>query len=269
MNEGYFEGSSRIFYRFWTKSNGPACVVAHGLGEHSGCYKRLADGLDASVYALDLVGHGQSGGKPGVAKSFQNFLEDLKLFIEIVVKKQNKPIILLGHSMGGLIVTNYLLKYSQGLSGAILSSPLMGFCSKIPKWKQVISHLTSICSSRITLRTGIKYNNLTKDQNIIREYVSDSLRHGMISSRLFHEMQRAIDNIFANTKNFSTPILILEGLGDKVVSIKAIDRFYDLIKCPKMIKRYENVLHEPFNDIERDLVYKDVNNWLANQGYCE
>src|SRR5690606_35552325 len=109
-SEGFFKGYDDIelFYQTWASDN-PAgtLVITHGIGEHSESYIRLADGLKHTpweVYAWDLRGHGRSEGKRGVVKSFSEYYRDLHCFLELVKEKNaDRPTVLLGHSLGGLI----------------------------------------------------------------------------------------------------------------------------------------------------------------------
>src|SRR6187399_430312 len=87
---GNFKGydGAEMYFRGWingsTKGN---IIVTHGMGEHSGSYERLADGLKDSGYDLlvwDLRGHGNSFGKRGVIRKFSEFSDDLAAFVKHV-----------------------------------------------------------------------------------------------------------------------------------------------------------------------------------------
>src|SRR2546421_196062 len=142
--EGYFKGYNdfELFYQAWKPENSTATlVVTHGLGEHSECYNRLAEGireLPIEMIAWDLRGHGRSEGKRGVVRKFSDYCEDLVHFLNFIKKhNEKKSIYLLGHSMGGLINSLTVIeKGSLGLSGLVFSSPLMRINVTVPTIKK-------------------------------------------------------------------------------------------------------------------------------------
>ena len=269
--EDYFGESPKLFYRSWEKDDFKYIfLVVHGFGEHSGNYEKLFNGLNLPIklYAFDLLGHGKSDGKKGVVKSFSDYTDSLDEFFNIVKSNNsNIPIFLLGHSMGGLIILRYLLDNpDKEIKGIILSSPVLGITLKISGIKKAVGNLLSTLFPKLVLDTGIKYGKLTKDETIMDEYRQDKLRHRVMSTRLYIELQKTIKSVLNNERVYlPAPVLILMGLRDEVVSTKAIKKFYDLIKSPKDIKQYGNTLHEPFNGIDRQAVYDDVTKWLSHQ----
>ena len=131
--EANFTGAvgTNLYYQSWKPEGKISCVLAivHGFGEHSGRYMNIINKLVPSgyaVYAFDHRGHGRSDGKRGVITSWDEFRQDLHLFLNLVRDHEiDIPVILMGHSMGGLIVLNYLLKNpKERINAVIASSPL-------------------------------------------------------------------------------------------------------------------------------------------------
>ena len=131
QSSGNFSGAGglSIFYQYWRPETPPRAVVliAHGAAEHSGRYERLAEyltGRGFTVAALDHPGHGQSEGGRCYINSFDDYLNTLRVFHQRVLQDNaGLPVFLLGHSMGGLISSAYLLRHQSELAGCILSGP--------------------------------------------------------------------------------------------------------------------------------------------------
>ena len=102
-------------------------LVVHGLGEHSGRYMNVVDHflpLGYAVYGLDHIGHGKSDGEREYVERFDDYTDSLTIFYNMVAGWQaDKPIFILGHSMGGLITSYYLLDHQDKFKGAVSPPP--------------------------------------------------------------------------------------------------------------------------------------------------
>ena len=129
--EGNFKAvrDTNIYYQAWLPDGDVKAVLflVHGLGEHSGRYTNVVNyfvPLGYAIYGLDHLGHGKSDGEKEVVLSFEDYTSPLKTFYDMVQGWQpDKPIFILGHSMGGLITCSYLLDHSADFKGAIISAP--------------------------------------------------------------------------------------------------------------------------------------------------
>jgi acylglycerol lipase len=129
--EGSFKGvrNANIFYQAWLPEENVRAVLllVHGLGEHSGRYRNVVNHfvpLGYAVYALDHIGHGKSDGRREYVERFDDYTDTLSSYLEMVKTWQrDKPIFLLGHSMGGTIAAYYLLDHQAEFRGAIISAP--------------------------------------------------------------------------------------------------------------------------------------------------
>jgi alpha-beta hydrolase superfamily lysophospholipase len=121
--EGKMTGarSLSIYYQYWEPETGSRALIllVHGAGEHSGRYQRFAEFFTARGYvvaALDHPGHGKSEGRYGHVERFDDFVDTLAMFHRQVSGEfPGLPQLLLGHSMGGLISSLYLLQHQQGM----------------------------------------------------------------------------------------------------------------------------------------------------------
>src|SRR5215208_6183994 len=106
-------------------------LIAHGYGEHAGRYEhvaqRLVDDLGAAVYAPDHRGHGRTGGATGLVEDGEAITSDLHDISDAArAEHPGLPVVLIGHSMGGLIATRYAQRFGEELTALVLSGPVIG-----------------------------------------------------------------------------------------------------------------------------------------------
>lgn len=253
-----------------TKNSVGTILITHGQAEHSDCYQRLVDGFSGSGWnfiAWDLRGHGKSEGLRGYAKDFNEYISDFTIFIDKCLsldEVKSKPVLLLSHSMGGLIQTCGLLenkyheKYSN-IKAQILSSPLFGVAVDVPAWKDTGATFINLLLPKVTLGNEIKNEQLTRDIEVMREYEADTYRHGRISSGVYLGFKREFPFVLARAHEIKLPSFLSVSDQDPVVSSEAALKFFDLIDSNiKGLKIVEGGKHELYNDIVRDEVFKAV-----------
>jgi len=264
------KGGVEIYFQKWIAEKAKSVlVIAHGLGEHSGRYENLLKSFankGISFFAIDHRGHGKSDGKRGHIDSFMDYVYDLKLFIEFV-KEENKglPIILYGHSMGGVIAAKYALTYQDDLSMLVLSSPGFEPAFKVPAWKNSIASFFSSRIASLTFNNGLDVNELSHDSKTIEEYKNDSLVHRKITARWAVEFLRTTKECLSNAGNIKKPLLVFHGKSDPIIDYKAAEIFYS--KASSAIKKiflYEGLFHETINETQtdREKVLSDVTEWI-------
>src|SRR5438094_7326387 len=135
----------RLEVRRWREDSVPhqwTFVVVHGLGEHSGRYQHLAawfTPLGATVYAMDQRGHGRSGGKRGHAPGLNALLDDIDMVVVRARAEDGGPVVLIGHSFGGLLSIAYARITADHLDPEVCSAPLLRVKQKVPAWKRALS----------------------------------------------------------------------------------------------------------------------------------
>jgi alpha-beta hydrolase superfamily lysophospholipase len=270
--ESFFKGyqDTKLFYQTWESSNPEFnLVITHGQGEHSECYHRLVSGLagmPAKVWAWDWRGHGRSEGLRGYAEDFSEYVHDYELFMQLVsARTGQEKLILLGHSMGGLIQLKGLIANPDWKPVAqVLSSPLLGIAVPVPAWKSFGAHLLSAVAPKITLGNEIEDKYLTKDPEVLQEFSRDNLRHTKISSGVYLGSLEAMDWVQQMARSFVTPTLLQVPKVDPVVSTPESILFFNKIAAnPKVLKIYDHSQHEIYNDTERESVYSDLRDFLS------
>ncbi len=273
QKEGFFEGTSKvkIYWTAWLPEGKAKAIVivAHGVGEHMGRYTNLVNKIvpnGYAVYGLDHEGHGKSEGVREVVSRFQVFIDDLKKLYDMVRKENpGSKIFLLGHSMGGLIATDYLVQYQQGLMGAIISAPALKATNITPDIAAMLNKM-----SKDTPEMGVQPLDttlLSHDKQVVDTYNSDPLVfHGNMTARIASEMINTMAEVEPKIPTITVPLLVIQGADDKIVDPAGAKMLYEKAASKdKTIKIYDGFYHESFNEIEKARPLADVQAWLDSQ----
>lgn len=268
--EKFFKGHDglKLFLQTWENPKAQATIlITHGQAEHSDAYQRLVEGLskhlDLNFVGWDLRGHGKSDGLRGYAADFDHYVLDYDCFIDQALALpliKNKPVFILGHSMGGLIQTCALIekKYTQFVA-QILSSPLFGLDLEVPVWKTSAADVLNKFLPKLTLGNEIKFDRLTRDMDVIREYEKDTYRHSKISTGVFLGIKREVEKVKSRGSDITLPTFLNISDHDPIVSTKdAIDFFESISSADKVLKMIEGAKHELYNDTCREDVFAAV-----------
>ena len=269
--EGYLKGvrDTDIYYQYWLPENEPEAIllVVHGLAEHSGRYMNVVNCLVPSgyaVYGIDHIGHGKSDGKKGYVQRFEDYTITLKKYFDMVREwHPEKPIFLIGHSMGGLISAAYLLKYQDELSGAVLSGPGIKVPDNISQAIIFAGNILSFIMPKAGL-VQLDAEGVSRDPAVVDAYASDPLVYtGKITARLGAELLKAMRRVTEQAPKIRLPIMIVQGSDDKLVDPSGAQLLYDLASSKdKTIKIYNGFYHEVFNEPEHEIVLNDVKIWI-------
>lgn len=270
--EGFFTGvkDHRIFYQCWLPEAEPKAVllVVHGLAEHGGRYMNLVNHflpLGYAVHAVDHLGHGRSEGTRAYVERFADYTETISSFREIVRDRhKEKPVFLVGHSMGGLIGAIYLLSHQKELAGAVLSGPAV----KAPDNISAVTLFAGKVLSALMPKLGLiqlDAEGVSRDPAVVKAYMTDPLVYrGKVTARLGAEMIKAMGQVGAEASRISLPLLILQGGADRLVPPAGAQMLHEGVSsADRKIILYEGFYHEVFNEPEHDRVMKDVEMWLA------
>ena len=269
---GFFKGpeNTQIFYQCWLPQDDPKAVliVVHGLAEHSGRYMNLVNCLvpnGYAVYGLDHYGHGKSQGKRLYVPEFNVFKRTLDQFVSQVKEwEDGKPVFLVGHSMGGLISSAYLLDHQEKVNGAILSGPGV----KIPDHVTSVTRTAARVFSHLMPKLGITQldaKDISRDPEVVKAYVNDPLVSvGKITARLASQMLDACDAVVRRSPELTLPLLLLHGGADALVDLEGSQQFHESISSrDKKLIVYEDKYHEIFNDPGFEQVFSDIEDWLS------
>ena len=165
----------------WAGEPWASILLVHGLGEHSGRYEHVGDqfasaGLDA--WAYDQRGNGGSGGRRGHVDRWSQFHDDLAERLAAVRGGAGgRPVVLYGHSMGGLVVAGYLLSDRPKPDLAVLASP--GLDSTLAGWKKRLAPIVARVVPTLAVPNGIDGTTLSRDPSVgQRSRRRPAQRHG-------------------------------------------------------------------------------------------
>jgi len=241
-------------------------LIAHGLGEHAGRYQAFAEWFvrhDAEVVALDHRGHGLSGGPRGHTPSLQRLLDDLDQVISLVYPPPGRPLVLIGHSLGGLIAVAYALAYPERIDRAVFSAPALLVKQRVSVVKVALSRALSRLTPGLALANEIDVRLLSRDQSIVEAYRTDPLVHNRISARLYRETIGRGRQLIARAPRLRVPFLLLHGEADGLVDPRGSRAFFARATAPgRAFKTYPGLYHEIFNEPERERVFEDILAWL-------
>jgi acylglycerol lipase len=271
-NQGYFKGVRQvnIYYQAWLPEGEVKAVllVVHGLGEHCGRYMNIVNHfvpLGYAVYGLDHIGHGKSEGKREMVARFEDFSDTLTIYYNMVKGWQpGQPIFLLGHSLGGLIATCYLLDHQADFKGAVISAPAIKIGESITSTTITLGKLLSKLAPGMGL-LALDASQICRDPQVVSAYVNDPLVfHAKTPARLAAEMLKGMVRVDAQVAKITLPFIVVQGSEDKLVDPGGAQLLYDRASSKdKTIKIYPGFFHEVFNEPERAQVLGDVQAWLA------
>jgi alpha-beta hydrolase superfamily lysophospholipase len=272
----YFSGSAgiRLHYRCWDVPSPRAVVmVAHGLGEHSGRYEELAQDLaraGLSTYALDHRGHGRSDGRRGHVRRFTRYIHDFEKFRRRVMGcvGPDIPLVMLGHSLGGVILIRYLQEYpAVPARGAIVSAPALGVAIDVPRWKAQLARVLYYVVPALPMSTSLEPSHLTHDRQIVEAYERDPLVHDRVTPRLYGEMRREIEIAFDKAPRIRIPVLILVPSEDRITRPDQMQRFAAAVDRPQAVQvvTFPGLYHEVLNEISRSSIVADLLGWIERR----
>jgi alpha-beta hydrolase superfamily lysophospholipase len=257
-----------------TDSRAKAIVVMiHGYGEHCGRYREFAEYLVRAGYAacgIDARGHGQSPGQRGHISRYERYVDDLHGFIlETRRPHPDRPLLLLGHSNGGLISLRTVQTRRPLPDGLIVISPLVALQPKhrpVPRWLAVA---LSTVAARLPLPNGLDREELTHDAKILEIHRHDKLNHGRSTPSWYVAATGAMQQVFANAQNIRVPVLAIEADSDPIVIPNAISRLFQALgSSDKELVVCKDAFHEVLNEVGREDTYRRIVTWL-NQRWAK
>lgn len=259
----------KMYTQGWLPDADPKAVVClvHGLGEHTGRYQYVAQALTTRGYALigyDLRGHGKSQGQRGHSPSYEFMMDDIARFLQEISRRYpQSPIFLYGHSLGGNLVLNFVLRCHPQISGVISTSPGLATTNPAaPAWKLALGKIAYRLWPTLSMPNGLEREALSRNAAVIYAYSSDPLVHDKISARFGLDFIESGLYAIQHASEFDLPLLIEHGSADRICSPAATRQFAQNVPGDCTLKIWEGLYHETHNEPEKDIVIKTMTDWL-------
>lgn len=272
MSHIEFEKSSfdglRLYFQGWQSEHELKGVISlvHGLGEHSGRYSTWAGLLNQAGYTVlsyDLRGHGKSGGQRGHISSFDDYLKDTALLLDEAKKRYPEAAqFLYGHSLGAIIVTNYVLRKKPQLNGVIVSGLANKTSLQEQKGKIILAKVLGSIVPKMSMSTGLVPATISKDPQVVEKYIHDPMVHNKASVGFAKASMDAINYDDQHAQEWELPVLFMHGELDKLGYADGSREFSGKIKGDCTLKIWPGMYHEVHNEPEKDQVLDYLCKWL-------
>lgn len=260
------QDGATVYWQEWLPDSDPraAMVLIHGLGEHSGRWDHWAkkftdEGI--AVFSMDNRGHGKTPGTRGDMRMPDAVADVGELIAEARNRYPDVPIVIYGHSLGGLITMTYTVQNHPDVAAQVASAPALDSELRDQKIKFTMANLLGGIAPGIVIPTGLDSAGVSRDPAVVEAYDNDPLVHDKGSVGLAKQTFEAMDNIMEQT-SFPVPLLIIHGTDDRLTVPEASKRFVDQSTGDITLIEYDGMYHEPHNEPEQDDVFNDVMSWL-------
>ena len=254
----------------WPGTQGTAprgvVIIVHGLGEHAGRYEHVAAKLNDWGFAVrgyDQCGHGESGGARGSLPTDTRLLDDLADIIDSTRARMapGTPLILLGHSMGGLVVGRFVSLAMRPVEALVMSSPALN-PGLNPFQKFLIAVLPKLAPN-LRVGNGLKVQYISHDPKVVAAYKADRLVHDRISARLARFIATAGEQVIALAHQWTVPTLLIYAGDDRLLNPQGSRDF--AAAAPKdtvTAVGFDKLYHEIFNELDAAPVFDTLKAWL-------
>lgn len=247
--------------RTWHAPNARGVVViVHGIAEHSGRFEHVARQLVAagfSVVGYDQRGHGGTTGRRGYVDSFTEFHDDLQLQLAHA-RGTGVPVVVLGHSMGGLVVASYGLTDRPQPDLVVMSAPALALAA--PRWTWRLVKFVGRAMSKVRLKVPLKARDLSADPRVGELYLTDPSNTLRLTLGLVGSLAETVLATEPEIERWSHQTLVIHGLADKIVPPSASEAIGKVSSVE--LRTYPELRHEMFNEFSGPEVVDDVIGWI-------
>ena len=268
------DGGERYAYAWLPPDPSRVLILVHGFAEHAGRYEEMATHFAArgfAVHAYDQAGHGRTPGPRGHVDRFDRLLDELATFVERVrAEHPGLPVVLAGHSMGGLVTAATAAFRRPNVDRIVLSGALLDLdanASADRRLRLFMARLLSVVAPRLGLSTGLDAAGLSRDPEVVRRYLADPLVKDRMTARFASGLFETVARVREAASRIERPILIQHGEADPICPVAGSRRFHaglaPAIAEQSRLSVYPGLRHEIWNEPERGAIWQDVLDWLG------
>ena len=270
MREDTFttQDGTTLFERRWDVAGARGnVVIVHGFGHHCGSFAAVAERLNAagySVFGFDQRGHGKSPGRRGAITRFATTLADLESYMAHVSPVLGgKPLFVLGHSLGALVLGLYVIEKRPTWAGLIFSSGLFTDPDTVSPFLRRVAGVLSAVAPWLPVQR-LDSNAVSRDAATLEAVKADPLQYtGLLHARTGAEIANAVARFEARQAEIALPMLVLHGTADRLTECEASKYFCEQAKSSdKSLRLYEGGYHELYNDLVKGQFLVDIITWL-------
>lgn len=250
-------------------------LIVHGLGEHTMRYQHVARHLNErgwSVVGYDHRGHGRSGGAKGVLNQADDLVRDLAAVIDDVRARHTGPLVLLGHSLGGLIAARFVAEgcnatpapWHRPVDALVLSSPALD--PGMNAAQKLTLAIAGPLAPNLAVNNGLKPAWISRDPAVVQAYQADPLVHDRVTPRLVRFILDGGAFALQQAPRWKVPTLLMWAGSDRCVAPRGSAAF--AAAAPKDIvtaREFPALFHEIFNEPEQGEVFAALDTWLARR----
>ena len=245
-------------------------LLIHGIAEHAGRHAHVATRFAQAgieTHAFDLRGFGASSGRRAYLDRWSQYHDDVEDQLAAIRAASGRlPVVLYGHSMGGLITLGYVLadEPRPAPDVVVLSAPAIG--ANVAMWKRSLADVLGRLTPRFEIANDLPPGGLSHDGQVELDYRSDPLNYHSTTARLgmelFHEQARVAARL-AQTTALSLPTYVLHGSDDEVVPVSSSASLEGRKNVTRRV--YPGLRHEMHNEPEAAAVIDDTTAWILAQ----
>jgi alpha-beta hydrolase superfamily lysophospholipase len=239
-------------------------VIVHGLGEHIGRYAQVAARLNGRgwrVIGYDQRGHGASEGARGALAQADDLLQDLARVVDAVRGAHAGPLLLLGHSMGGVVAARFVAERLRAVDALVLSSPALDAGMNV--FQSLLLAVLGPLAPDLAVGNGLKPAWISRDPAVVQAYVADPLVHDRVTPRMVRFIVDGGAFVRARAARWSVPTLLLWAGSDRCVAPAGSAAL--AATAPKSVltaRVFAPLFHELFNEPEQAEVFAVLGAWL-------
>lgn len=241
-------------------------ILVHGLGEHAGRYDHVARQLNAWGFAVrgyDQCGHGESGGAPGSLPNDTRLLDDLADIVDSTRARmdQGTPLIVLGHSMGGLVAGRFVSLGIRKVDALVMSSPALN--PGLSAFQKLLVAVLPKFFPNLRVGNGLNASYISHDPAVVAAYQADKLVHDRISARLARFIATAGPATVALAPQWKVPTLLMYAGDDRLIQPQGSRDFAAAAPAALVTAHcFEGLYHEIFNELDAAPVFAALRQWL-------